>query len=228
MEARVTRRASLLPAVAMGGLSPRPPAAPRTPLRPGASRHLRQRAPAQLHGPPRHPLLVRPGLRRRSHPALLARELSRCRTPPRIPARSRQRQHASRPPDARDVPRRQPHPRHLRGDPRSLPRPGSPPRGGDPRHRAPPPPSREGRGRSEPCRASPLPSREGVGGRGHTLNILAVGRLTPIKGFHLALRALAALAERAPNATLTLIGDGPAKAALAHLAHDLGIAERIA
>ncbi len=52
--------------------------------------------------------------------------------------------------------------------------------------------------------------------------LLCAGRLVPQKRHDLALRAFAALA--CPGATLTIAGDGPARAALERLAETLGIA----
>lgn len=51
----------------------------------------------------------------------------------------------------------------------------------------------------------------------------AVGRLSPEKGFDLALRALREL----PEATLVLVGDGPERARLEELASELGVASRL-
>ena len=53
--------------------------------------------------------------------------------------------------------------------------------------------------------------------------IVAVGRLVPEKGFDTLLRALAAL----PEATLTILGEGPDRARLEALAHRLGVAHRL-
>jgi len=55
--------------------------------------------------------------------------------------------------------------------------------------------------------------------------LLFVGRFIPLKGVDLLLRAFAALASHA--AELRLLGEGPAQAQLQHLAHELGIANRI-
>lgn len=55
------------------------------------------------------------------------------------------------------------------------------------------------------------------------LRLVIGGRLDWIKGIDLALEALVKL----PEATLTLIGDGPCKAAMLELAGELGVAERV-
>ena len=51
-----------------------------------------------------------------------------------------------------------------------------------------------------------------------------VGRLAPPKRPDLALRALAA---RAPDAELQIVGDGPLQAGAERLAAELGVAERV-
>lgn len=51
----------------------------------------------------------------------------------------------------------------------------------------------------------------------------SVGRLDPVKGYDLLLRALAAL----PDAHLVVLGEGAARPALAALAADLGVADRV-
>lgn len=55
--------------------------------------------------------------------------------------------------------------------------------------------------------------------------LIAVGRLSPPKGFDDAIRALALLRGRA--ATLWLVGDGPERAALEALARERGVADRV-
>ncbi|MES1210407.1 MAG: glycosyltransferase family 4 protein, partial [Pseudomonadota bacterium] len=65
--------------------------------------------------------------------------------------------------------------------------------------------------------------------------VLAVGRLVPIKGFHVLVRAMAepALATRPtnpdaePRPTLIILGDGPERAALAALAQRLNVPLRL-
>ena len=55
--------------------------------------------------------------------------------------------------------------------------------------------------------------------------VVAVGRLVPEKGFDALLRAFAALGRR--DARLAILGEGPERGALAALARDLGIADRV-
>jgi glycosyltransferase involved in cell wall biosynthesis len=62
-------------------------------------------------------------------------------------------------------------------------------------------------------------SREPVRGR-----IVMVGRLAPPKRPDLALRALARVRERAPEAELWIVGDGPLRAETEQLAGELGVA----
>lgn len=57
--------------------------------------------------------------------------------------------------------------------------------------------------------------------------LLFVGRLAAVKGVPLLLEAMAALAPRFPALRLTLIGDGPERAALEAQARALGLAERV-
>jgi glycosyltransferase involved in cell wall biosynthesis len=57
--------------------------------------------------------------------------------------------------------------------------------------------------------------------------LLAVGRLSPAKGFDDAVRALGMLGQRGPRPRLVLVGDGPQRAQLERLALDLGVAEQV-
>lgn len=56
---------------------------------------------------------------------------------------------------------------------------------------------------------------------------LAVGRLTPQKGFDLLLQAFARVAPALPDWTLRVLGSGPAAAELASLAVALGVGDRV-
>ena len=60
-----------------------------------------------------------------------------------------------------------------------------------------------------------------------SLRVLSIGRLVPIKGFHLTIRAFAELARTHDDATLTIIGEGPQKMALEILVADLGIVSKV-
>ena len=55
--------------------------------------------------------------------------------------------------------------------------------------------------------------------------LACIGRLTPQKGFDDAIRAFALLRRRYPSARLDVAGDGPERAPLTRLAHDLGLAD---
>lgn len=57
--------------------------------------------------------------------------------------------------------------------------------------------------------------------------LVAVGRLSPQKGFDLLLPAFARLLAEAPGAHLTIAGSGPDEAALRRTAGELGIADRV-
>src|SRR5439155_1531647 len=57
--------------------------------------------------------------------------------------------------------------------------------------------------------------------------VLAVGRFARAKGFDHLLRAAGALSARGTPIDVELVGDGPERAALAALARDLGLGERV-
>lgn len=57
--------------------------------------------------------------------------------------------------------------------------------------------------------------------------LVAVGRLSPPKGFDVLIRALGVLARRGAAPRLALVGDGPEGAALAELARAEGVADRV-
>ncbi|WP_146588236.1 glycosyltransferase family 4 protein [Puniceibacterium confluentis] len=71
------------------------------------------------------------------------------------------------------------------------------------------------------------PARYGAGARDGT-RLLFVGRLAGVKGVPVLLEALAGLTAACPDLRLTLIGDGPERAALEQHAQALGVAERTA
>lgn len=64
-------------------------------------------------------------------------------------------------------------------------------------------------------------------GAEETLNILHVARLVEVKGTRYLIAAFAKIATQHPAATLTIIGDGPLRAALEQLAASLGIRNRV-
>ena len=91
---------------------------------------------------------------------------------------------------------------------------------------------REGRGRC--CfipNAVELPPLEDLarprGSSAAGPHIISVGRLIPQRRHDLLIGVLAALRPRFPGATLTLVGDGPARAGLERQARDLGLAEAV-
>ncbi|MBI4636026.1 MAG: glycosyltransferase [Candidatus Rokubacteria bacterium] len=57
--------------------------------------------------------------------------------------------------------------------------------------------------------------------------IAGLGRLVPVKGFDLLVRALPAILTEVPGAHVVLIGDGPERGALEALATRLGVAHRL-
>jgi glycosyltransferase involved in cell wall biosynthesis len=57
--------------------------------------------------------------------------------------------------------------------------------------------------------------------------LLCVGRLTPAKGQHLLLEAMARLRDKGVPVTLTLVGDGPDRALLESRCQELGLAARV-
>ena len=59
--------------------------------------------------------------------------------------------------------------------------------------------------------------------RSEKFAVLSAGRLVPLKGFDLALRAFANLAQRRPEAEFTIVGKGPELNRLESLIHELGI-----
>ncbi|MEN3334310.1 MAG: hypothetical protein V7641_3675 [Blastocatellia bacterium] len=63
--------------------------------------------------------------------------------------------------------------------------------------------------------------------RGARLRLLAMGRLSPEKGFDLLLRAFARIADRQPRWHLEICGEGALQPYLTELAGELGLAERV-
>lgn len=63
--------------------------------------------------------------------------------------------------------------------------------------------------------------------RSDEVRLLFVGRLLPWKGVDLAIEAITRLVSRAPNLTLTIIGDGPDKERLASIAARLNLMDHI-
>jgi glycosyltransferase involved in cell wall biosynthesis len=59
--------------------------------------------------------------------------------------------------------------------------------------------------------------------KSETFAVMSAGRLIPLKGFDLALRAFAILAKRHPEAGFTIIGKGPELTRLENLIRELGI-----
>ena len=67
----------------------------------------------------------------------------------------------------------------------------------------------------------------GEAARSTRFTVLSAGRLVPLKGFDLALRAFATFAGRHPAAELVIVGDGPERNRLERLARELGIANQV-
>jgi glycogen(starch) synthase len=58
-------------------------------------------------------------------------------------------------------------------------------------------------------------------------SVLAMGSLTPKKGFDLLLQAFALVRQRVPQARLTIAGEGPERGRLCELARSLGLTEEV-
>lgn len=71
------------------------------------------------------------------------------------------------------------------------------------------------------CGVDPASYRRDPGGNGK--RVAFVGRLDPVKGALLLVEAMATVLKAHPDATLTLAGDGPARAAAEARARELGI-----
>src|SRR5690606_3578792 len=59
------------------------------------------------------------------------------------------------------------------------------------------------------------------------VRLIAMGRLSPEKGFDLLIRAVALLRRQHPGCSLTILGDGPEREPLEGLAEELGVAEAV-
>jgi glycosyltransferase involved in cell wall biosynthesis len=59
--------------------------------------------------------------------------------------------------------------------------------------------------------------------RGEKFRVLSAGRLVPLKGFDLAIRAFKTFADQCPCAEFTIVGDGPEYPVLQKLIRDLGL-----
>ena len=70
-------------------------------------------------------------------------------------------------------------------------------------------------------------ARRRLGVAADCLLLVGVGRLVPIKGFDVLVRALPAIVKEAPAARLCLVGDGPDRPALEAEARALGVADRV-
>jgi glycosyltransferase involved in cell wall biosynthesis len=72
-----------------------------------------------------------------------------------------------------------------------------------------------------------FPCQNGYHARGPGPHLLAIGRLAPEKGFDLLLEALSSLRARFPDAALTILGEGPARASLQQQCRDLQIQDAV-
>jgi glycosyltransferase involved in cell wall biosynthesis len=84
------------------------------------------------------------------------------------------------------------------------------------------------------CRANVTVVYNGVdenlfapGQEGNNPKIVAVGNLIPTKGHELLLRGFASISSDFPQATLEIIGDGPQRQHLAHLAEQMSIHHQV-
>ncbi len=69
--------------------------------------------------------------------------------------------------------------------------------------------------------------REAAAGERSPLGLISVGRLVELKRMDALVGAFAQLRKRVPDATLTIVGDGPQRAALENLAERLGVARAV-
>ena len=77
----------------------------------------------------------------------------------------------------------------------------------------------------EPSAESRAAARERIGARGVVIGY--AGRLLPMKGVDVLLRAAAILASRTEPFTVTVVGEGPDRVALESLAAELGLGDRV-
>lgn len=61
----------------------------------------------------------------------------------------------------------------------------------------------------------------------HKPYILAVGRLTPAKGFKFLIQAFAIVVRKTPELNLVILGEGPDKELLERISSDLGIKDKV-
>lgn len=69
--------------------------------------------------------------------------------------------------------------------------------------------------------------RRAWGWNEHTVGIVAVGSLTPVKGFDILLSAFALATGTCRNLALVIVGDGPLRDSLARQAHEAAIGSRV-
>ncbi len=73
----------------------------------------------------------------------------------------------------------------------------------------------------------PPPVAEGVPRESAPNRIVALGRLSPVKGFDVLLTAFAAASARVPDWVLDVYGEGPERKALQRMVSELGMGERV-
>jgi glycosyltransferase involved in cell wall biosynthesis len=73
----------------------------------------------------------------------------------------------------------------------------------------------------------PASIRSELGLSAKTLVVGAIGRLDPIKGLDLLLRAFPGVLARVPDVKLLIVGEGPSAAGLRGLAEELGVSARV-
>ena len=73
----------------------------------------------------------------------------------------------------------------------------------------------------------PVAQRTGRFGEGGRLKLICVGRLIALKGQRYLIGALGSIRKRFPGATLTVVGDGPDREALARYTGELGLTDAV-